>query len=119
MATWDNNNEETSFEEEPHDVSKVGLMGICTELDKANNLPSYDELFEAFIECHNDLKKIRIKNVSLRKQNVELSNENESSNAKVECLELENESLHGEIMSYKESIVFKHERLHIDFEKGK
>ena len=35
----------------------------------------------------------------LEKKNVKLSNENESLNANVKCLELENKKLHDEIIS--------------------
>ena len=74
-------------------------MTIREQIDEVNDLPSYDELFETFTKLHNDLKKIWMKNVSLRKKNVELSNENEFLNANVKCLELENKRLHDEIIS--------------------
>ena len=50
-------------------------MAIGEEIHEVNDLPSNDELFETFTELHNDLKKIGMKNVSLRKTNVELSRE--------------------------------------------
>ena len=43
-------------------------MAIREEFDEVKDLPSYNELFEAFIELHNDLKKIGMKNVSLKKK---------------------------------------------------
>lgn len=47
------------------------------ELDKVNDIPFYDELFEAFKELHNDLKKkIRQKNASLQKKMLDFSNKN-------------------------------------------
>ena len=53
-------------------------MAIGEELDKVNDLFFFhDELFEAFTELHNDLKKIGVKNVSLKKKMLEISNEND------------------------------------------
>ena len=69
------------------------LKVIRDDLTEVNNIPSYDELFEAFTKLHIDLKKIVMKNVSLKKKNVELSNKNESLNTKVICLELENKKM--------------------------
>ena len=77
VATWDDSDDETSDEEELHEVSSLALKAIGEELDEVNDLPSYDELFEAFIELHNDLKKIGMKNVSLKKKILEISNKND------------------------------------------
>ena len=114
----DDNDQETSNEEESHEVSNLALTVIeeesCDERDEVSDLPSYDDLYEAFKELHNDLKNIGIKNVSLRKKNAKLSSENESLNAKVKNLELENKELHNEIISCKESIAFEHEGLLVD-----
>lgn len=63
-------------------------------------------MFDAFTEFHNDLKKIGIKNVLLRKKNVKLSNENKSLNVKLTCLELENNKLYDELVSSNGSIIF-------------
>ena len=92
----------------------MAFIAFGEQLNKVNDLPSYDELFEVFFELHNDLEKIGMKNVSLRKKNAELSSENESLNAKVKCLELENKMLHNELMSSKESITFEHDNLVVD-----
>ena len=64
-------------------------MAIVDELEEVNNLPSCDELFEAFTELHNDLKKIRMKNASFKNKNVEFSNENDTLNRKMKCLKVE------------------------------
>ena len=48
VATWDDNDEETLDEEEPHEMSNLALMEIGEEINEVNNLPSYDELTEPF-----------------------------------------------------------------------
>ena len=45
-------------------------MAIGEELDEVNYLRSYDKLFKALTELHNDLKKIGMKNVSHKKKNM-------------------------------------------------
>lgn len=83
------------------------------ELDEADDLPSYDELFEAFKELHSDLKKIGLKIASLKKKVLDFSNENDSLNEKVKCLEIEYNILQNKIISFKEkpSISFEHKSL--------
>ena len=51
VATWDDSNEQALDEEESHEVSNLALMAIGEEIDMANDLPSYNELFQAFIDC--------------------------------------------------------------------
>lgn len=48
VATWDDNDEETLDEEEPHEMSNLALMEIGEEINEVNNLLSYDELTEPF-----------------------------------------------------------------------
>ena len=55
-------------------------------------------MIEAFTKLHNNLKNIRMKNASLKKKNVELSNENDILNENVKCLEVEKKSLDEEIV---------------------
>ena len=43
-------------------------MVIREELDEINDIPSYNELFRAFAKLHNNLKKIGMKNESLKKK---------------------------------------------------
>ena len=116
VATWDDSDEETLDEEESHEVSNLALMAIEEEIDEVRDLPSYDELFEAFTKLHNDLKKIGMKNVSLKKKMVEISNENDdlrkqndSLNEEIKGLKLENKTLHDRIASLK-----KHRVLHVN-----
>ena len=100
VAIWDYSDEETSNEEESLEVLNLTLMATWEKLDEVNNLPSYDELIEAFTKLHNNLKNIRMKNASLKKKNVELSNENDILNENVKCLEVEKKSLDEEIVLF-------------------
>lgn len=117
MAIWDDSDEESTNEEQAHEVSNVALMVIgdesLNELDEVNDLPCYDELFEAFKELHSDLKKIGLKIASLKKKVLDFSNENDSLNEKVKCLEIEYNILQNKIISFKEkpSISFEHKSL--------
>ena len=116
--TWDDSDEETSNEEESQEVSNLALIAIG-ELDEVNDLPSYDELFE----LHNDLKKIGMKNVSLKKKMLEISNENDvlqkqynTLNEEIKGLKLENKTLNNRIASLKEkhNTSYEHEKLHVN-----
>ena len=77
VATQDDNDEEISDEDESHEMSKLTLMAIGEEINEVNDLPSYDELFEAFTELRSDLKKIGMKHVSLKMKMLEISSEND------------------------------------------
>ena len=61
VATWDDNDEETSDDEEQQEMFNLGLMAIgdksFDELDEVSD-PTYDELYDAFKELHDDWKKI-------------------------------------------------------------
>ena len=50
--------EETTNENESHEVSNLALMAIGDELndelDEVNDLPTYDELYDAFKELYDD-----------------------------------------------------------------
>ncbi|KAH9697714.1 CCHC-type domain-containing protein [Citrus sinensis] len=82
VATWDDNDEEDSQE-----VSNLALVAIRDdELDEVNDLPTYDELYDAFKGLYDEWMKTSKKNACLKKKMVELINENESLNAKITCL---------------------------------
>lgn len=63
VATW-----ESTAEEQSHEVSNLTLMAIGDESFDELDLPSCDELFMAFKELHDDLKKIGLKNASFKKE---------------------------------------------------
>ena len=68
--------EETTNEEEFHEVSNLALMAIGDEsddgLDEVYDLPTYDELHDAFKELHNELMKIGKINVYHKKKMAKL-----------------------------------------------
>ena len=73
------------------------------DLDEVSD-PTYDELYDAFKELHDNWIKIDKKNACLKKKMVEITNENESLSAKITCLELENKTLHDKVaLSNKKS----------------
>ncbi|KAH9671627.1 Integrase catalytic domain-containing protein [Citrus sinensis] len=117
VAIWDDSNEDSSDEEESQEVSNLALMAIGGD-DDLNEVsdPTYDELYDAFKELHNELMKISKKNVCLKKEMAKFKNENESLNAKIACLEVENKTLHNEIALSNEKPSISHEHLesHID-----
>lgn len=45
VATWDDSDEDTSDEEESHEVSNLTLMAIRGKIDEVNDLPTHNELF--------------------------------------------------------------------------
>ena len=96
-ATWDDSDEETSDDEEQQEMKNLALMAFreesYDELDEVSDLPTYDELHDAFKELHDEWMKIGKKNICLKKKIVELKNKNESFSAKITCLELENKTL--------------------------
>ena len=57
VATWDDNDKESS-DEEQQEMTNLALMAIgeksFNELDKVSDLPTYDELHNAFKELHDD-----------------------------------------------------------------
>ena len=91
VVIWDDNDEETSDDEEAQEMSNLALMVIrkesIEELDEVSD-PTYDELYDAFKELHDDWLKIGKKNACLKKKDGELSNENEYLSAKIACLAL-------------------------------
>ncbi|KAH9678882.1 hypothetical protein KPL71_025892 [Citrus sinensis] len=117
VATWDDSEEESSDEEGSQEVSNLALMAIGgdDDLNKVSD-PTYDELYDAFKDLHNELMKIGKKNVCLKKEMAKLKNENESLNARIVCLEVGNTTLHDEIAlsNEKPSILHKHLESHID-----
>ena len=62
-----------------------------------------NELHDAFKDLHDELMKIGKKNICLKKKMIELKNENESFSAKIACLELENKTLHDNIVLFENS----------------
>ncbi|KAH9781377.1 hypothetical protein KPL71_008441 [Citrus sinensis] len=62
VATWDDSDEETSDDEEHQEMTNLALMAIGDEsddeLDEVNDLSTYDELYDAFKELHDNWIKI-------------------------------------------------------------
>ncbi|KAH9782875.1 hypothetical protein KPL71_009102 [Citrus sinensis] len=59
VATWDDSDEESSDEEDSQEVSNLALMAIRDdELDEVNDLPTYNELYDAFKELYDELMKV-------------------------------------------------------------
>ena len=85
------------------------------ELDEVSD-PTYDELYDTFKELHDDQMKIGKKNACLKKKIVKITNENESLNAKIRCLELENKALHDRVVLSNEKPSNSHEHIesHVD-----
>ena len=109
VTTWDNSDEESNDDEDSQKVSSLALMAIGDDkLDKVNDIPTYDKLYDAFKELHNDMMKIGKKNACLKKKMLKLSNENDALhkcndliNEKIKKLELDNEILHDKIAFLK------------------
>ncbi|KAH9698155.1 hypothetical protein KPL71_023904 [Citrus sinensis] len=59
VATWDDSEEESSDEEGSQEVSNLALMAIGgnDDLNEVSD-PTYDELYDAFKDLHNELMKI-------------------------------------------------------------
>ena len=112
--------EETTKEEEFHEVSNLALMAIGDdsddELKEVNDLPTYNELHDAFKELYDEWMKIGKKNTCLKKKMVELTNENEFLSTKITCLELENKTLHDRVAlsNEKSSTSHKHLESHVN-----
>ncbi|KAH9767844.1 hypothetical protein KPL71_011427 [Citrus sinensis] len=62
VATWDDSDKETSDDEEHQEMTNLALMAIGNksddELDEVNDLPTYDELHNAFKELYDEWMKI-------------------------------------------------------------
>ena len=120
VATWDDSDEETSDSEEHQEMTNLALMAIGDELDdeldKVNDLSTYDELYDAFKELHDNWIKVGKKNACLKKKMVKLTNENESLCTKIICLELENKTLHDKVglSNEKRSTSHEHLKSHVD-----
>ena len=80
-ATWDDSDGEISDDEEEQKMSSLALMAIgdelFNELDEVSD-PTYDELYDAFKELHDDWIKIGKNNACLKKKILELSNEKDA-----------------------------------------
>ncbi|KAH9792213.1 hypothetical protein KPL71_004031 [Citrus sinensis] len=115
VATWDDSDDETSDDEEHQEMTNLALMAIGDEsddeLDETNDLSTYDELYDAFKELHDNWIKISKKNACLKKKMVKLTNENESLSAKITCLELDNKTLHDRVALSNEKPSTSHEHL--------
>ncbi|KAH9801518.1 hypothetical protein KPL71_001066 [Citrus sinensis] len=120
VATWDDSDEETSDDEEHQEMTNLALMAIGDEsddeLDEVNDLSTYDELYDAFKELHDNWIKIGKKNACLKKKMVKLTNENESLSTKITCLELENKTLHDRVAlsNEKPSTSYEHLESYVD-----
>ncbi|KAH9733812.1 Integrase catalytic domain-containing protein [Citrus sinensis] len=70
VATWDDSEEDSSDEEGLQEVSNLALMAIGED-DDLNEVsdPTYNELYDAFKELHNELMKIGKKNGLKKKKN--------------------------------------------------
>ena len=124
VATWDDSDEDSSDEEESQ-VSNLTLMalGDDDDLNEVSDL-TYDELYDAFKEMHDELIKIGKKNACLKKKLLEFTNEkdamqkcnNESLNENFKGLELENKTLHNRVALSNEKPNTSHEHLepHVD-----
>ncbi|KAH9669581.1 Integrase catalytic domain-containing protein [Citrus sinensis] len=66
VATWDDSEEDSSDDERSQEVSNLALMTIRRN-DDLNDVsdPTYDELYDAFKELHNELMKIAYKDDAL------------------------------------------------------
>ena len=86
------------------------IISSFDELDEVSDLPTYDELHNAFKELHDDWMRIGKKNASLKKKMQEILNE------KIKGLELDNKMLHDRIASFKgkQRISYENEKLHVD-----
>ncbi|KAH9671168.1 hypothetical protein KPL70_017253 [Citrus sinensis] len=124
VATWDDSDEDSSDEKESQEVTNLALMAIEDD-DDLNEVsdPTYDELYNAFKEMHDELMKIGKKNACLKKKLLEFTNEkdamqkcNESLNEKIKGLELENKTLHNRVALSNEKPSTSHEHLesHVD-----
>ena len=129
VATWDDSDEDLNDEEESQEVSNLALMAIGDDddLNKVSD-PTYDELYDAFKEMHDELMKIGKMSTCLKKKLLELTNEkdamqkcNESLNEKIKGLELENKTLHNKVALLNEKPNTSHEHLepHVDDLKKK
>ena len=77
VATWDDSDEDLSDdEEESQKVSNMALMAVGDDddLNKVSD-PTYDELYDAFKELHDEFMKIDKTNACLKKKMLELTNE--------------------------------------------
>ena len=99
MATWSESEEEFSEEEKEKEVPNMYFMPI-DELDEVNFNISDEDIHEAFQALYEDLKKLGLKNVSLKKKVQQFEKElgevkEKFSNVEDSktCLEKENEIL--------------------------
>ena len=74
MATWSESEDEFSEEENEKEVANMCFMAI-DELDEVNFNISDEDIHEAFQALYEDLKKLGLKNVSLKKKVQQLEKE--------------------------------------------
>ena len=67
IATWSENEDESSKEENEKEVANMCSMAI-DELDEVNSNISYDDLHDAFEDLYEDLEKLGLKNAYLKKK---------------------------------------------------
>ena len=72
LATWNDSDEETNDYEKHQEMTNLPLMAIRKEsfdgLDEVSDLPTYDELHNAFKKLYDELIKICKKNACLKKK---------------------------------------------------
>ena len=101
-------------------MTNLALMAIGDEsddeLDEVSDLPTYDELHDAFKELHDEWMKFGKKNACLKKKMVKLTNGNESLSAKIKCLEVDNKTLYNKVALSNEKPNTSNEHLesHVD-----
>ena len=67
IATWSESKDESSKEENEKEVANTCFMEI-DELDEVNSNINDEDIHDAFQELYEDLKKLGLKNVSLKKK---------------------------------------------------
>ena len=94
LATWNDSDEETNDNEKHQEMTNLALMAIRKEsfdkLDEVSDLPTYDELHNAFKELYDEWIKIYKKNACLKNKMLERTNEKDA-------LQKCNDSLHKKI----------------------
>ena len=74
MATWSENEDESSKEENEKEVANMCFMAIY-ELDEVNSNFSDEDIHDAFEELYEDFEKLSLKNISLKKKVQQLEKE--------------------------------------------
>ena len=87
MATW-SDSEESSEEENEKEVANMCFM-VIDELYEVNSNPNDEDIHDAFRELYEDLKKLGLKNASLKKKVQQLEKElGEVKKEKIQMLKI-------------------------------